>query len=141
MKKLFSNLIVYILLFQAIFQVNSQEGSPYIINFEVDDDYKLQYWAIIQDRYENMFFANRKGVLVFDGYEWDMVSVPSFPLTMITHPEKDMVIVGCDNDIGYINKNNEGVYEYTSIKPNDTDVGFIIEMAIYNNALFLLSDR
>ncbi|MFC2137228.1 SpoIIE family protein phosphatase [Bacteroidota bacterium] len=141
--KLIITLFVFHICFQNIW---SQDGNPYIINFELEDRYILQSWSIIQDENQIMFFANRKGILSFNGLQWDLISMPSFPLTMYRHPMYNIVYVGCDNNIGYIEKNEKGNYEFKSIINGSTlndsiELGFIVELASYNNKLLVLSEQ
>ena len=126
--------------------VESQDGNPYIINFELEDRYNLQSWSIVQDENQIMFFANRKGILTFDGIQWDLISIPSFPLTMYRHPIYNIVYIGCDNNIGYMKRNEKGNYEFKSIINGTTlsdsiNLGFILELASYDDKLLVLSEQ
>ena len=134
-------LLLFLLLSNSLFSY-TQEGSPYIINFELDEQYNLQNWAIIQNESNIMFFANRKGLLTFDGLEWALVTLPVFPSTMFSHPLYKTVYVGSDNEIGYIIRDKKGNYQYISIiKDSTINIGFILEIASYNGNLAVLSEE
>ncbi len=138
---LFKPLIILFFLINCFKVVNSQNGNPYIINFELEDRYNLKSWSILQDENQIMFFANRKGILTFNGIQWDLISMPSFPLTMYRHPMYNIIFIGCNNDLGYIEKNNKGNYEFKSIITDSTYLGFVNEIASYNNKLIVLSEQ
>ncbi len=143
-KTMKNNTYILILLLSVIFfpfQLKSQKGSPYIVNYEIDKKYNLRNWAIIQDHNQIMFFANRKGILTFDGNEWDLISLPSLPLVLKKHPTENIIIVGCNNDIGYINKDKKGNYKYNPIINDSINIGFIVDMEIFNDDLIVLSDE
>ena len=54
----------------------SQEGSSYITNFNLSETvYSNQNWSIVQDNDEVMLFANRRGVLTYDGAFWKEISL------------------------------------------------------------------
>ena len=141
------NLLLILIIYSTFnTKVKSQDGNPYIINFELDDRYNLQSWSIVQDENQIMFFANRKGILTFDGIQWDLISMPSFPLTMYRHPMYNIVYVGCNNNIGYMKRNEKGNYEFISIindstLSDSTKLGFILELASYNDKLLILSEQ
>ncbi|MBN2520092.1 MAG: SpoIIE family protein phosphatase [Bacteroidales bacterium] len=134
---------IIVLLLSVFFfpsKLKSQDGSPYIVNYEIDKKYNLRNWAIIQDHNQIMFFANRKGILTFDGHEWDLISLPSLPLVLKKHPSENIVIVGCNNDIGYISKDIKGNYTYYPAINDSIHIGFIVDMEICNDELIVLSD-
>ena len=98
----------YLLFFLILIIHNSfvyaQEGSPFITNYEIKNQYKFQNWSIIQDDDNIMFFANQKGILSFDGFAWEMITTPTMPLTMYADTTYKKVYVGCVDDAGYIEK-------------------------------------
>jgi len=49
-----------------------------------------------------MFFANRKGILMFDGEEWTTLKIPSIPYSMQRNPFDGKIYIGGDNKLGYI---------------------------------------
>lgn len=54
----------------------AQKGSPYITNYKLNKQYKFRNFAILQDVNQIMFFAGQKGVLSFDGNNWELISTP-----------------------------------------------------------------
>jgi len=52
-------------------RVNSQEGNPFFTNIKLPVGVDNQNWAIAQNEEGVMFFANRKGILSYDGLEWN----------------------------------------------------------------------
>lgn len=60
----------------------AQQGSPLLTNFIESREIENQSWAICQDENNIMLFANRKGVLTFDGQDWETISMPIVPYAM-----------------------------------------------------------
>ena len=91
MKKLISSLL-FTLIINAVF---AQEGAPLLTNFKESRDVENQNWAISQDSKHVMLFANRKGILAFDGQDWFSLRIPTipFPLRLTLFQEKYMLAV------------------------------------------------
>lgn len=119
----------------------AQKGSPYITNYDLNNQYKFRYFDILQDVNQIMFFAGQKGVLSFDGNNWELISTPGMPLTMYSDTVNDKIYVGCENDVGYIEKNNRGDFIFRSIKKMSLNTGKIIEIYLSENRLIVLSNE
>ena len=90
----------------------SQTGNPFIANFKLPEGVDNQNWAIVQDNSGVMFFANRKGILAFDGLEWDFVNRRDIPYYLIYEPVTERIFAGCYGSYGYLEKNNFGNLDY-----------------------------
>jgi hypothetical protein len=67
-----------------------------------------QNWAICQDSYNIMLFANRRGVVTFDGYNWNLIRLPVIPYTMISDIRSQRVFIGGEDSYGYLSRNSKG---------------------------------
>ena len=88
--------------------VAAQQGSPLLTHYTESRDIENQNWAICQDENEVMLFANRKGILTFDGEEWSLIRVPTIPYSMQKNPADGKIYIGGDNNFGYLEKNPTG---------------------------------
>lgn len=99
MKKVFS--LLYLLL--VVKYLSAQEGAPILTHFKESRDIENQSWAICQDVDRVMLFANRKGILSFDGEEWSSLRIPIIPFSMQTNTFNNRIYVGGDNNYGFFN--------------------------------------
>lgn len=95
---------------------NQDRGNLFITNFEVDKNIEKENWAIIQDDNNIMLFANRNGILTYDGIEWYIIQTTGFPYSIVKDTLSDRVFVGCSNGFGYLTKDIEGQYFYKPVK-------------------------
>lgn len=130
MKQLFS---FFVLLF-FVRSVMAQDGAPLLTHFRQNRETENQSWAICQDRNKVMLFANRKGILSFDGEEWSPIRIQLTPFSMEMNPFDKRIYIGGENDYGYLEKDLKGFYRYFSLKSDSTDVG-VISRIIFNDSI------
>lgn len=108
--------ILFAVCLSFIFRLlSAQEGSPLLTHFRQDRDIENQNWAICQDTDRIMLFANRKGILAFDGEEWISVRLPLTPLVIKMNPYDKKIYVGGENSFGCLEKDRMGVYRYMQL--------------------------
>ncbi len=109
-------ILLFLLPFYAFTQVKTI-GTPNIHNYP-KTVYKAgtQNWDVAQDANGFMYFANNDGVLRFDGISWDLLSVPTTPVRSIIVDSNNRIFVGLSNDFGLFEKNENGIYEFKSLK-------------------------
>ncbi len=92
-------------------------GSPYITNFS-RSDYQAgtQNWDIKQDERGIMYFGNNKGLLEFDGTNWQTFVLPNRTIVRsLTFDNNGRLYVGGQNELGYLEPNKQGRNAYTSL--------------------------
>ena len=74
----------YLLLWILFFPLSlmSQEGTPFITHYKGSRNLNMQNWAICQDGRDVMYFANRHGLLSYDGYRWENIRLPNTPMSL-----------------------------------------------------------
>jgi len=100
----------------AILPVQAQQdGFPFIRNYS-PQEYKTspQNWAVVQDQRGLMYFGNNDGVLVFDGVNWRLIKQPG--VSALTVDSIGRIFIGFENDIGYLQPGDKGIYKYYSLK-------------------------
>ena len=80
------------------------EGTPLLTHFKESREIENQNWAICQDENNVMLFANRKGILSFDGQDWLSIRIPTIPFSMQANPADGKIYIGGDNNYGYSGK-------------------------------------
>lgn len=130
MRHLFSFLFLFVILLQA----SAQDGAPLLTNFRQSRDPEDQSWAICQDRNKVMLFANRKGILSFDGEEWTPIRLPLTPFSMEMNPYDQKIYVGGENNYGFLEKDPKGLYKFVSLVTDSSETGLITKI-IFNDSL------
>ncbi len=110
--------IAFFLGFRSL--VFTQEGNKYLHNFTpFDYNASDQNWSSVQDKNGYIYVANLNGVLVYNGKHWKTVRLPEeVNVFSLDIDNKNTVYVGGENEFGYINKKNNGEFEYVSISKN-----------------------
>lgn len=116
MDRFISLLIVFLFVFPLEGRTQNEItfGSfPEAINFSVND-YKAapQIWHGTQDKNGQLYFANNKGVITFDGNRWSRIQTPGqTPVTRLFRSADGTIYVGADNEIGILHKDLTGKIE------------------------------
>ncbi|GAB4333852.1 MAG: hypothetical protein OHK0038_10340 [Flammeovirgaceae bacterium] len=120
----------------------AQKGDYFLKNYQPDNQ-KIdnQNFAIAQDGLGQMCFANRKGVLKFDGNTWELVKTPSSAHSLIFDSLSNTLFVGCNDDFGFIKPDERGIETYTSLSKDIPSFGDIFYVEIVNNKTYFLSDK
>lgn len=119
MRKIFILLLVIVL--AGVGAANAQLktiGLPYIKQY-TSDDYQVgnQNWDVIQDARGVMYFANRDGILQFDGLNWNNIKVSSNSSvqSLALDDATQRIYVGADGEFGYLRLDTVGGLKYESL--------------------------
>ncbi len=134
---------IYILIFYLLTTVwlSAQQGAPLLTHFNESRDLENQNWAICQDVYNVMLFANRKGISSFDGQDWNSVRMPVIPFSMKSNPADGRIFVGAENSYGYLEKDPTGLYKYYAISGQDAEIGIITRITFNDTAVWFYGEQ
>ncbi|MCB2195048.1 MAG: SpoIIE family protein phosphatase [Bacteroidetes bacterium] len=130
-------LIVFVFLHP---EIHAQDGTPFITHFKEAKEIESQNWSISQDNQNVMLFANRKGLLTFDGHKWDLHELPYIPFALKKSPFDNKVYVGANNNYGYLERNSKGTIEYKSLS-DSAQVGIITKIIFTDTTIFFYGER
>ncbi|MEH0154283.1 triple tyrosine motif-containing protein [Limibacter armeniacum] len=131
-------LIAIIVLFTAI-RAEAQPGDLYLTHFKPDHRVSdNQNLSIAQDRYGTMYFANRKGILRFDGQNWNTIPSVSSVQVLKKHPVQQKIYVGLRDGFGYLNTDEFGVEGYVSLS-DSLETEEILQIEFLNGNVYFLS--
>ena len=120
--------IISILLIKMLFAINvfCFPLIPVVINYTTENYHASnQNWSVKQDRQGRIYIGNTKGLLEFDGFHWEIYSLPNNTiLRAIYIAEDDRIYVGSYEEFGYFVRNEENQLEYTSLKSKIPDYYF-----------------
>jgi serine phosphatase RsbU (regulator of sigma subunit) len=137
MRKIFS-LVLLLFYFAAI---KAQDGAPLLTNFKESREIENQNWAICQDIYHVMLFANRKGILSFDGQDWLSIRIPVIPFAMQSNPADGKIYIGGDNNYGFLEKSPAGEYKYVSLSGGASDIGAITKIVLHDSLVWFYGEQ
>jgi len=87
-------LLLLVFLIFIVYRLRAQEGAPLLTNFKESTEIENQSWAICQDDNNVMLFANRRGILTFDGQGWNFIPIPTIPYSLKYSSRERKVYVG-----------------------------------------------
>ncbi|MDO6601058.1 triple tyrosine motif-containing protein [Tenacibaculum sp. 1_MG-2023] len=99
---------------------NAQELPPINNYTPVDYNGETQNWAISQSKEGYIYAANNKGLLEFNGANWQLYPTPNETIMRSVKVYKDKIFTGFYMDFGYWQKNEFGSLKYTSIAEKST---------------------
>ena len=104
--------ILFVLISSILY---GQEIPP--IQIFTTKDYKAedQNWSISQASTNEMYFANNKGLLEYNGERWQLYKTPNVSILRSVRVINDRIYSGCYMDFGYWEKDNFGKLNYTSL--------------------------
>ncbi len=126
-----------------LFQLNAQQGYQYLTNYTIpipNTDY--QNFAAIQGKRGIMYFANKKGVLTYDGVNWRLLTTPGTPYSLaIDTTGEGRIYVGCAGNYGYLNREKNGTEYYVSISDSLRLPGDITDIEVFRGTIYFYSSR
>ncbi|MGC1391338.1 MAG: SpoIIE family protein phosphatase [Bacteroidales bacterium] len=133
--------LLQISLLLLAYTLKAQEGAPLLTNFKESSEIENQSWAICQDNYNVMLFANRRGIATFDGNGWDLITIPAIPFSLKYNAQEKIVYVGGENNYGYLSRDEKGIYRYYSISGDSSSVGLISRILFTDSTVYFFGEQ
>ncbi|MEE4213483.1 MAG: hypothetical protein V2I34_00355, partial [Bacteroidales bacterium] len=118
-----------------------QEGIPYISYFDENTDIEVQNWSICQDNDNMMIFANRRGLLTYDGYSWNLIQLQHIPVTLRKCPSNNRIYMGSSDNYGLLEKKPGGSYQYLSLSGDTANPGLITNIIFTDTTVIYYSEK
>ena len=130
MKPTKNSLQVYILfLFTSI--LISQERPPIEIFSPKDYGGETQNWSITQSKEKYIYVANNKGLLEYNGSNWQLYLSPNETIIRSVKEIDDLIYTGANSEFGYWKRNDQGILFYTSLSKT-IDIEFLEDEEFWN---------
>jgi serine phosphatase RsbU (regulator of sigma subunit)/ligand-binding sensor domain-containing protein len=133
--------LFFIIFFLSCFNLYAQDGSLFLTSIDAEESIRYTNWSVAQDKYNNMFFANRKGIMIYDGETWELIKTPSMPYKLHKHPSTERIFVGCNADYGYLERNKKGFYQYFSLANDTLTPGEFMQIEDVDSVIYFMSDK
>ncbi|MBO3097772.1 LuxR family transcriptional regulator [Gelidibacter sp. DF109] len=90
-----------------------------------------QNWSISQSDEHYIYVANNKGLLEFNGAEWQLYPTPNQSIMRSVNVIDDLIFTGCYMNFGYWKRNVFGSLDYTSIS-DELEIPLIEDEQFWN---------
>lgn len=143
MKTIFKFFIPLAFFLLSSLLLQAQKGDLFIYNYKVPfkniDNYNF---SAVQGTNNLMYFANRKGILAYDGKNWEIINTKYTPYTLeVDKKVTKRVYVGCRNSFGYLKTNKKGEDFYVSISGKKKGFGAIKRIFMTSKYAYFYSDK
>lgn len=126
--------------FLAIY-MQAQNGAPLLSHYKENFEIENQNWAICQDENNVMMFANRRGILTFDGQGWNYINVPVIPYALAYNKPEKRVYIGGEDNYGYLLRDDKGTYSYISLLNDGDRVGLINRIIFTDTTIYFYGEQ
>ena len=121
-------------------------GYPFIQNFTNKDFPAADNinWSATQDEIGNMYFANKYGVLKYDGNNWSLLNTRSEVLSICYDTLTHRIFVGCIEDFGYLDIDFAGKNKFVSLSNllgKNEKIGMVWDCIATSEGIYFLSEK
>ena len=109
---------IYILLAGGIIDLFGQETPPFRYYGAQEYQAAAQNWKMTNNPEGEVFFANNEGVVHYDGAHWQTLKSVNQSIVRSVHFADNRLYVGMYMEFGYYQKDEYGVWQYTSLAEN-----------------------
>ncbi len=95
--------------------LQAQEHPPIEIFSSKNYGAETQNWSISQSEENYIYVANNKGLLEFNGANWQLYVSPNETIIRSVNVIDNLIYTGCNREFGYWQRNKFGLLYYTSL--------------------------
>ncbi len=136
--------LCFFLFFLVFYDLSlAQKGDLYLYNYDVPiKNLDNQNSAVVQGNNGFMYFANKKGVMSYDGVSWELIRTSNTPYALVVDPRRGgKVYVGCRESFGYLKRDKKGQDNYVTISGDYKNFGEIQHIKILDKFIYFYSDK
>lgn len=137
---MFRILLSYVLVGMAAVGVQAQSGHYFLTHYNPGSD-KINYlsYDIHQDKHGILYFANRTGVLQFDGRSWSQIPAKGAIYTLTVNASNEL-FAGGSAGFGRVRLNERNQMEYESLSDSIADSRNVFASVSTDNEVYFLSE-
>ena len=121
--------LLCVLLF--VYKIQAQEQPPIEVFTTKDYGAEMQNWSISQSKDRNIYVANNKGLLEYNGAHWKLYESPNETIIRSINVIDDIIYTGSSSEFGYWERNEFGLLYYTSLSET-LGIQFVEEESFWN---------
>ncbi len=107
--------LLFNILFLSCSFLHAQEHPPIEIFSSKDYGAETQNWSISQSEENYIYVANNKGLLEFNGANWQLYASPNETIIRSVNVIDNLIYTGSNREFGYWQRNEFGLLYYTSL--------------------------
>lgn len=139
MKKIFLSLLLSVC--TILFPVFGQKGDLFISHYSTENEQiENENFAITQDHNGQIFSANRRGVLKFDGVKWNLIKTSTTALSIACDLIGKNLYVGCLDGFGIINSDESGNEQYKPLYDGKDKYISISKIIVLRKSVYFMGD-
>jgi DNA-binding CsgD family transcriptional regulator len=128
---MYRNFIFVAFFLLPVFYLFAQERPPIEIYSPKTYNAENQNWGISQSKEKDIYVANNKGLLEFNGANWKLYPSPNETIIRSVNVIDDLIFTGCYREFGFWKKNEFGNLNYTSLSQK-LNIPFLDDEEIWN---------
>lgn len=133
--------ILHAILMLTTMLVFGQKGDFFITHYSAEEEQvENENFAITQDYNGQIFAANRRGVLKFDGVNWQLIKTSTTAMAIASDKLDKNVYVGCLDGFGLINTDNAGNEQYSAILTETNKYLSISKIVVLRKFVYFMGD-
>ena len=117
--------------------LSGQNGIPYFSHLESREKYEAENWSVCQDDHNSMLFANKKGLIRYDGNKWSKLDIPYRPLLVKQNPFNRKVYILSEYNYGYLDRDDVGRDVYVPLSFQG-EISSRLQDILFNDSLFIV---
>lgn len=120
-------------------QIFAQDGSLFLTHYFPQNEAYTANLNMIYEPNGHVMLANERGILIFDGYQWELISTPDIPTVLFTLPGQEKVMVGGRNILGWVERKTTGEYIYNSLRHDS--IGIVMQIETTDSFVYFLTPQ
>ncbi|MCX7985355.1 MAG: SpoIIE family protein phosphatase [Bacteroidales bacterium] len=117
----------------------SQPGTVYLSHYFPQYETYTANLNMIYGPNGHLIMANEKGILIFDGYQWELITTPDIPTTLFALPSIAKVAVGGKNLVGFVEEQPNGDFSFTPLKHDS--IGIVLQIESIDSLVYFLTSQ
>ncbi len=119
----------------------AQLGNPFITRIDLPPAVPPENFSMTQDRDGVMLFANRQGLLSYNGVSWKNIDVGIIPTLLFHEPLHDEIYCGANGSYGILTRESGHPYEYTELSSDFSEIGTVMDIQSNSSDIYFLSPQ
>ncbi|MEC3906247.1 LuxR C-terminal-related transcriptional regulator [Tamlana sp. 2201CG12-4] len=125
------NYISFLIFISLSCNFYGQSRPPIEVFTTKDYGAETQNWSISQSKDNYIYVANNKGLLEYNGANWQLYPSPNETIIRSVSVIDNLIYTGCNSEFGYWEKNEFGQLHYTSLS-NKLNIEFLEDEEFWN---------
>lgn len=113
----------------------AQNGIPYISYLDSREGYEANNWSVCQEDHNAMLFASKKGLLRYDGSNWQVINIPYIPHRIKLNPYNQKVYIVSESNYGYLERDERGIPYYEALTFEEELEGRITDVSFTDSSI------